>query len=402
MSSSLASFLSFSLLFFTVAVRSCLTESDCSYAGQCVSSTCQCESGWMGTTCASLDNSTVVPIDSGFRMHNFHVWGSQVVFDSGAFHMLASVYPANLPFYSSWLYCAQIAHAVAESAVGPYVFQSLALEYGMETAWDRSVMNPKVLRAPGGGPWLLYYTGTSYTGPTPNGGSVPLPTNQSGAQASQRIGLATAPSPAGPWTRRGAPVLETRPDSWDARITTNPAVAAFGDGSSRLLLVYKASSPAGASESQKRVCLGVAIASAWDEPFVRPRDDPILPCPDNTFYAEDPGVTWDAAHGVFHLIFKDFNGEFTHAGYSGAHAVSADGVHWNVTSPALAYTTSHRWSDGVVRVQAQQERAQVLLDDVVGTPLAIFYATNTALNGSSEFWNMAVPLAPKALRYSKN
>lgn len=381
----------------------CSSAADCSGAGACEAGRCACERGWAGATCAALDNSTRVPVGGGFRMDSFHVWGAQVVRgDDALWHMLASVYPAQLPFYSSWLYCAQIAHATATRLLGPYAFVSLALPYGAEDAWDRSVMNPKILRAPasggGGGesPWLLYYVGSSYPGPTPNGGSVPLPSNQSGAQASQRIGLATAPAPGGPWLRRGPPVLETRPGEWDARIVSNPAVTPFGGNSTRLLMVYKASSPAGGGTAQTRVCMGVAVAESWDAPFVRPRPDPIFPCPENSFFAEDPSLHRDAQTGFFHLVFKDFNGHFTHAGYSGAHAISADGVTWNVTAPALAYTTTHVWSDGVLRTQNQQERAQVLLD-AGGAPLATFFATNMALNGSSLFWNFAMPNQAVAL-----
>ena len=194
----------------------CASTRDCSYAGQCLHSSCACASGWMGPTCAALDNSTAIPILSGFRLPDFHVWGSQVLFDSSQFVMLASIYPKALPFYQSWLYTAQIAAATSATPLGPYSWHSLALPYGPEGAWDRSVMNPKVLRAPNSGPFLLFYTGSSYSGPTPDGGRTPLPANQSGAQASQRIGLATAASATGPFVRRGSPVLEPRPGCWDA------------------------------------------------------------------------------------------------------------------------------------------------------------------------------------------
>ena len=384
------------------AALPCATALDCSGAGQCIDGGCVCAAGWMGASCAALDNRTAIPLASGFRLPGSHVWGSQVVFADGEFIMLASIYPAALPFYTSWLYTAQICVAASATPLGPYAWRAMALPYGSEASWDRSVMNPKVLRAPGNGPFLLYYTGSSYAGPTPDGGATPLPKNQSAAQASQRIGLATAPAAAGPYTRTGAPVLEPAPDSWDARITTNSAVVAFGGGSDRLLLVYKGSSPAGAGSTQTRVCIGVAIAARWDAPFVRPRSDPILPCPPGTFYAEDPSVHRDATTGVFHLIIKDGAGHFTHAGYSGMHWVSVDGVSWNATEPALAYTTTHVWSDGRTRTMAQQERPEILLDvDEPHAPLVAFFATNTALNGTvdGEFWNMAMPLTPKATEW---
>lgn len=374
--------------------NSCVAPADCSAAGACVAGVCRCEVGFMGPTCNALDNRTSIPLDSGFRLAGWHVWGSQVVMgDDGLFHMAASIYPAEFDFYEQWLFTAQIAHATSTTALGPYTFESVILPYGEDSAWDRSVMNPKLFRAPNGGPWLLYYVGSSYAGPTP-GGKVPLPKNSSAAQASQRIGLATAPAPGGPYVRGRAPVLEPRAGAWDERMVSNPAVCAYGNGSSALLMVYKGSSPAGAGTTQTRVCFGVAAAPSWDAPFVRLSDDPILPCPQNTFRAEDPTL-WRDSNGFFHLIFKDFSGFYTRAGYSGAHAISKDGVIWSMTDPSLAYTTTHTWSDGVTRKQQQQERAQILLDESGdGQPLAVFFATNTALNGSSEFWNMAMPLRP--------
>jgi hypothetical protein len=189
-----------------------------------------------------------------------------------------------------------------------------------------------------------------------------------------------------------APALSPRPGQWDARIISNVAVAPCGGGNESLLAVYKSSSPAGAGNAQTRVCLGVAFAPRWDAPFQRLSDNPILPCPLDSFYSEDPTL-WRAPDGVFHLVFKDFVGNWTHAGYSGAHATSADGgATWVLASPPLAYTTTHAWSDGRVRRQHAQERAQVLLNETDGQPLAMFYATDTELDGSTaKTWNMAVP-----------
>lgn len=208
-------------------------------------------------------------------------------------------------------------------------------------------------------------------------------------QASQRVGLAVAASPGGPFSRLGAPALAPREGAWDARITTNPAVTLMANGS--LLMIYKASNPAGANTTQTQVCFGVATAADWRSPFVRARNDPILPCPPHSFLFEDPCVFYLAATGFYHLIFKDFAGAITHAGYSGAHAVSKDGITWAFTSPALAYTTVHKWDDGKTRKQAQQERPQILLG-ADGAPLGIYYATNTGLNGEAEYWNMYSPL----------
>jgi hypothetical protein len=387
------------------AARGCGTAADCSFAGACVAAACVCERGFMGATCATLDNTTRVPLSNGFRLPDFHVWGSQVAYDGsdGLYHMAASVYPRALPFLHSWLYTASIVTASSRTPLGPYALDdAAALPQGAPGAWDRNVMNPKLLRAPGGGPWLLFYTGNAYEGATPSAGGAPLPANQSAAQASQRCGLATAASPRGPFTRRGAPVISPRAEpAWDSRIISNVAVTPLGAyaGDTRLLAIYKASSPAGAGTVQTRVCFGAAIAAAYDAPFVRVSDEPILPCPDDTFYAEDPTVWVDATTRALHLVFKDFKGTFSPGeGYCGAHAVSSDGGRtWALTRPALAYTTTHVWADGVARKQHAQERAQVLLNETDGAPIAMFYATDTDTDGSERYYNLAIPARPEAL-----
>ena len=93
----------------------------------------------------------------------------------------------------------------------------------------------------------------------------------------------------------------------------------------------------------------------------------------------------------FHIVIKDGDGTVTHAGYSGAHAISADGVSYSWTKPALAYTTTHKWSDGKTRTMKHQERPQVLLG-ADGSPTHFYFATDTGLDGSQEFWNMVIPL----------
>jgi hypothetical protein len=65
--------------------------------------------------------------------------------------------------------------------------------------------------------------------------------------------------------------------------------------------------------------------------------------------------------------------------------------------PALAYTTTHVWSDGVTRTQKSQERVQILLNETSdggdGLPMVAYFATNTELNGTvNRMWNMAMPL----------
>ncbi|MDR1190820.1 MAG: glycoside hydrolase family protein [Verrucomicrobiales bacterium] len=57
------------------------------------------------------------------------------------------------------------------------------------------------------------------------------------AWGNKRIGLAVSDSVGGPWRRPDRPLLDTRPGHWDALITSNPSAAVRDDGFT--VLIYK-------------------------------------------------------------------------------------------------------------------------------------------------------------------
>ncbi|EDQ85034.1 uncharacterized protein MONBRDRAFT_12288 [Monosiga brevicollis MX1] len=353
----------------------CQSNVDCSAAGVCHEGTCQCETGYTGEACQQLNNLTI-PVNSGFRMDDYHIWGAQVVKVNETYHMFASAYNASLNFFQNWLYDAIIVRATATHPLGPFTFQNVVLDQ-IPGRWDKNPMNPKIVRA-ADGTFLLFYTGDADD------------------QGLQRVGMAYSATVDGNFTRVPHPVLEPAPPgAWDSRITTNCAVTVRPDGG--LLMVYKASCCAEPA-SQTQVCLGVAGIDDWRQfNFSRLSPDPIIPCPANSFNFEDPSVYYDPNSDYYHLIIKDEYGTVTHDGYSGAHFISPDGIHYNVTTPALSYWTSHVWSDGRTRRMNKQERPEVLLDEH-GSPLVAYFATDTELDGSqNKTWNMAIPLNPSLL-----
>ncbi|XP_062522450.1 uncharacterized protein LOC134197190 [Corticium candelabrum] len=376
------------LLHFLVSCSAaCTTDEDCSYMGKCSEGVCKCDPGFRGPTCAHIDNHTI-PIKSGFKSDKFWIWGSQVVFVDGEYHMFAAIFPRNLSFGNHWLTNGQIARATSKTPIGPYQFVEIVLPYHMSTTnqqyWDRSCMNPKIIQAKDG-TFLLYYTGDTYNGSTP---TQLQPSHSENAQETQRVGLAYAPKITGPWSRLPDPIISPRPGKWDDRMTTNVAVTVLKNGT--ILAVYKASTPPG-SERQSTVCIGVASAQHWKGPYIRLQDDPILPCPKNSFNFEDPSIWYDQKSDTVHMFVKNFRGTVTHAGYSGAHAYSKDNGHtWQFTSPPLAYSTVNTWSDGKIRKQSRMERPEVLLDSN-GHVSHVFFATDMGLEGP-EWWNMVIPV----------
>lgn len=248
-------------------------------------------------------------------------------------------------------------------------------------------MNPKIIQAVDG-TFLLYYTGDTYDGPTPT--EPPQPADNGKSQGLQRIGLAYASSITGPWSRLPEPIISPRPGKWDDRMTANRSFRCVEEWHNTCSVQSINSSRI----SQAKDCLHWCYF--WKGPYLRVRDDPIFPCPENSFHFEDPSIWYDQESNTVHMLVKDSRGTVTHAGYSGAHAFSTDnGVTWQFTDPPLAYSTTNMWSDGKRRKQTRMERPEVFLDDN-GHVSYVFFATDTGLEGP-DWWNMVIPVVQQQL-----
>ncbi len=326
------------------------------------------------------------PVGGGFRMDGYWVWcGSVIGGGDGRYHMFASRWPYDLSF-SHWVSNSEIVRAVADDPAGPYEFAEVVLPPRGGDAWDaRMTHNPTIHYHDG--EYLLFYTGTTYERdlPTPDDPIESRSADWREARRNQRIGLATAPSPSGPWTRRDEPVLETREGRWDALITTNPAPCVLEDGA--CLLIYKS-----VAFDRDLLRLGVAYADQYGGPYRRLRDEPILRFDETGDHVEDPYV-W-RSQGRYEMIMKDMNGGICGERGGGIHATSDDGVEWTVSDPPMAYSRHVRWSDGSVTSQAAFERPQLLVKD--GRPTHLFAATGTGPDlwqFAEPTWNMVIPLA---------
>ncbi len=334
---------------------------------------------------AFIEKLNPAPLDGGFRREDDWVWcGSVIRDDAGSFHMFASMWTKAVPFNPNWLTNSRVVHAVSDTAAGPYVYKDDVLPPRGREWWDGMMShNPTIHRS--GGKYLLFYTGTAYAGAMPTDETPVSPQMRLEARANQRIGLAVADSPNGPWTRPDRPCVDVRARHWDSILTTNPAPCVLADG--RILMLYKST---GADDAP--IQYGVATAEGWDKPFERlGADEPIA--------FEKPGVSYEDAYiwhqdGRFRMIFNDMTGTFTGEDHAGAHAQSEDGIRWRLSDPPKAYSRTVKWADGSVSTQGSFERPQLLLQD--GVPSHLFAATADGPGGfsrASHTWNMVVPLA---------
>lgn len=318
-------------------------------------------------------------------MAEYWVWcGSVIHGDDGRYHMFASRWPRALRFAPHWLTNSEIVRAVAVRPEGPYRFAQVVLPARGASYWDgRMTHNPTIHRVDG--TYLLFYAGSTYEGLTPTADSqvrsVMPEVHQ--ARANQRVGLATAPSVAGPWTRLDAPILEPRPKKWDALMTTNPAPCVLRDGS--VLLIYKST-----RHQQDLLRMGVARAEVPEGPYERAKDGELFRFHDPSDHVEDAYV-WQS-DDRFELIMKDMNGGISGEAGAGIHGTSQDGVEWKISKPAKAYSLTVAYAPSSQRRFLRAERPQLLIED--GVPRMLYLALAEGGNESpiERTWNQAIPL----------
>lgn len=315
--------------------------------------------------------------ESIFRRDNDdYVWcGSATRGDDGLYYLFYSYWPRATGF-NGWVTHSRIGCARSESSTGPFVHVTDALPPA-GSGWDRDCThNPTVIRH--GRRYYLYYMGNYGDGTYWN------------HRNHQRVGVAYADHPLGPWTRSDRPVMDVTPGAHDSLMTSNPTVTQTPDG--RFLMIYKAVSDRGEMPKGGAVVCGAAFADHPLGPFVR-HPHPIFVNPENDWSVEDPFI-W-RQDSVMYALVKDFQGYFT-GGERNTVALfrSVNGVDWQAETPPLAYRKQVRWTDGSVQKMYLMERPQLLLDER-GRPQTLYCACAED-ERCSVTYNLAIALREEA------
>ncbi len=320
-----------------------------------------------------------VPATAKWADPDFNIWcGSEIKGDDGKYHMFYSRWPRKLG-HLAWVTHSEVAHAVSETPFGPWTHQAIALPARGTNFWDGSCThNPTILRI--GKTFYLYYMGNQ------GDGVVKSPLNWT-HRNHQRIGVAVADSPFGPWQRWDKPVLDISADTNapDAQLVTNPSVTVRPEGG--VLMIYKA---VGKQRPQPFGGPVVHLAATADSPLGPFTKHPgeVFGAKGVMFAAEDPFI-WRGPDRYWAVV-KDNDGNFTHRGYSLALWESADGFDWKLSShPFVANPGSIRWADGHEETLTALERPQLVFAN--GEPIALCCAAanDTLRHGS---FNVQIPL----------
>ena len=319
-----------------------------------------------------------------FRNDSLSIWGGSLVKgEDNLYHMYYARWPKKLGW--AWVTDSEIAHAVSESPFGPYEFKDVALGRTIKADWDGwCTHNPTVYKFDG--KYYLYYMGNTGDGVvTSIPGKEKLNWNH---RNNQRIGVAVANSPNGPWKRLNKPVLDISTDSLahDELMTSNPAICQRPDGS--YLMVYKAVGKKFPAPNGGPVVHMVATSDSPLGPFKK-YDVPIFTFEGERFPAEDPYIWYQ--DGRYRAIVKRMKHVGKKRHFSLVHYDSENGIAWK---PAKHFEISERkiqWANGREQQFLHLERPQVFIEN--GEPIALLCAADTLnAEGSRDAFNIQIPL----------
>ncbi len=296
------------------------------------------------------------PMGRILEMKGYYVWcNSPILGNDGKVHVFFSRWKEEKGM-SGWINGSEIAHAIADTPVGPYHVLGTVLAPRGDGYWDATTChNPLIKKV--GSQYLLFYMG-----------------NANGKTDTKRIGLAKSASLHGPWERSDKPLLDVgEAGTWDDHCTTNPAFVEMENG--RCFLYYKSwnthdyenyTDPAIRGNRK----YGLALATSPEGPYHRYAGNPVIDFSgrgDNRQF-EDAFV-W-RKHGKFYMIARDM-GVFDHQ--IGLIMSSVDGVDWS--EPRIAYKALSNYVEeppapAHLKRYGRLERPMLLLEN--GKPAWLF------------------------------
>jgi hypothetical protein len=284
---------------------------------------------------------------------------------------------------------------VADKPEGPYQDVNVALPAYSDTAWDGAMThNPYMVKTKG--KYYLYYIATSGRRLASDEKLQPYGKEWWTRRNTQRIGVAVADNPAGPWKRARRPVLDVgeHDSDFDALCVTNPAVCVGRNG--KIIMLYKAVCKSSELRGGK-VRFSVAFANSPTGPFVK--TGKLIFQPDNQdaqMVAEDPYIWYDKHADLYFAIVRDVIGQFTGEDSGGlALMQSIDAINWKPTKFPKVLPAILHWADGTTyNAHINHVERPFLYFDKTGRPALLFGAMGIDRNGihREHSFNVRIPL----------
>jgi hypothetical protein len=336
-----------------------------------------------------------VPPSAAFRDPGHHLWDPAMVrTPDGTCHLLYSRWPETLGF-DAWATHAEIAWATADSPAGPYRFRGTVLPArGMEH-WDgHSVYNTCLLAH--AGRYYLYYTGNRGPASWRPDRSVTMKDEAWWVQRNnQRVGVAVADHPGGPWERFDRPLIDTGEERGTG-ITAVPNVIARPAGG--FLMVYKTLAP-GPGRFGGGVVHYPALAESPRGPF-RKAGGPVvdkgklLNTTRHFDFHIDDHLEW-FQDGRYYGMVKDHDAPFlTSHGRALLLIESENGVDWRLARHTHVLDFQVAWAGGATEEFDRLEMPKLHFEQ--GRPHTLFLAAKTKADPRARSFLIAMPLRMRA------
>lgn len=337
------------------------------------------------TNPGSLDFSKLIPENPEkhiFSMSGYNVWCNGVVKgEDGKYHMYFSRWPVSRGF-DAWVTHSEVAHAVSDNLFGPYRFSDICLPAHGNQFWDGEMThNPHVIRY--NGKYYLYYTANKGSGYWKTTADTVKPRMNHPEwwvnRNYQRIGVAVADSPYGPWKRFDKPLIDITPGR---RTTGVPTVFQRPDG--KFSLAYK-------SVMEKEGYKGGAVKhyiSLSDSPLgpFKDYDKPFITSPKSDFPIDDH-VEW-FQNGKYYCIAKDHGDRITEHGIALLLFESPNGLDWTLSPNSLVHKFSITFKDGEHMEFDRFEMPKVYMEN--GKIVALFLAAKP--KGKEDSFSVVLPV----------
>jgi predicted GH43/DUF377 family glycosyl hydrolase len=327
------------------------------------------------------------PLTARLSEPGYYVWcGSMVRGDDGKYHLFYSHWPQRLGF-DAWVSHSEICHAVSDQPLGPYQPKDVALPPRGKEFWDGlCTHDPTVMKF--GSKYYLYYMGNTSDHPM---GDAPdlavMKTERWVYRNNQRVGVAVADDPNGPWTRFDQPLIAPTPGFVDALCCNDATVTARPGGG--YLMIYKAVGDKNPLPFGGPVVHVVATSDSPTGPFKK-EPTPVFLKEGASFPAEDPFVF--TYRGLYWTLLKDQGGYYTDQAGKGRSLVlfeSQDGLHWNLAKHPFVSPREIHWADGHTQELYALERPQLWFEN--GEPAILFCAADGSTHRAESF-NVHIPL----------
>jgi hypothetical protein len=322
-----------------------------------------------------------IPASAAFRDPGYFVWcGTMVESDDGKYHLYYSRWKISLGM-EAWVTSSEVAHAIGDSPTGTFKFHDVTLPPRGKQLWDGMVThNPTILHI--GKKYYLYYMGNTGDGKLSS-------TLNWVHRNNQRIGVAVASDPDGPWKRSDHPLLDvsSNPSAPDSLCVANPSVAQGRDG--RFYLLYKAVGRENPLPFGGPVVHLMAVSNSPLGPFKKDLK-PKFTLTGQSFPFEDPFFWYDKSRDRYFVIMKDNHGTIAGTGESTLILYeSQDTIQWTKASHLLVSTLELHWATGKTQSVKRMERPQITFDRD-GYPIALIVAI---ADNETATYNVRIPLS---------